>query len=155
MAKDFFTEETKSLKSLATQKKGAPNEHEEVPETKETQNPTGEEAPSGESPENPEEKSIEVKAPEGEEASSPESGDEKPTDNPENGISEDEVKALIAEAVEKVSKELSLAFEQKLASLSSENAELKALIAKVEGKNAQIEKDMLKIEVLRGSTRTQ
>lgn len=70
-------------------------------------------------------------------------------------MTEDEVKALIAEAVEKVSKELSLAFEQKLATLSSENAELKALLAKVEEKSAQIEKDVLKIEVPRGSTRTQ
>lgn len=70
-------------------------------------------------------------------------------------MSEDEVKALIAEAVEKVSKELSLAFEQKLTNLSSENAELKALISKVEEKSAQIEKDVLKIEVPRGSTRTQ
>lgn len=65
------------------------------------------------------------------------------------------MKALIAEAVETVSKELSLAFEQKLATLSSENEELKALIAKIEEKSAKIEKDVLKIEVPRGSTRSQ
>lgn len=176
VAKMFFTEETKALKSLSTQQKWAPNEwgdwdNQEEPNGVETEqkegeqptgespaevtpNPTGEEATTGESPETPEEKSIEGTAPEGEEASSPESGDEEPTDTP-TGVTEDEVKALIAEAVEKVSKELSLAFEQKLVTLSSENAELKAFIAKVEEKSAQIEKDVLKIEVPRGSTRTQ
>lgn len=158
VAKDFFIEETKALKSLATQKKWAPNEIEEEATGESpaeiTPTPTGEEVPTGESPETPEEKSIESTTPEDTEATPPESGSEEPTDTP-TGITEEEVKALIAEAVETVSKELSLAFEQKLATLSSENEELKALIAKIEEKSAKIEKDVLKIEVPRGSTRSQ
>ncbi len=116
VAKQFFVEETKTLKTLATQKKGAPNEYEEEPVEPSTEEPTetetkttSEEAPADETPaivESP------VDSPETETTTEPADdtaleeaktevvkGDEKPEETPINGITEEEAKTLIAEAV--------------------------------------------------------
>lgn len=182
VAKDFFIEETKALKSLATQKKGAPNEVEEKdgvgqeepqeaietkteevttetpPETKEEVTPpevnpntTEEEAKSVETTEtqevtpstaSEEEKSEDVKAV------------EEPTETPENGVTEEQVKALITESVNLAIKEISQAFEIKLSSIVKENEELKSALSDQEKKYAKLENEVLSIETVRPSSKS-
>jgi HK97 family phage prohead protease len=154
-AKDFFIEETKTLKSLA--RKGAPNEQEEekkstegeqTPEsTPETNpNPTGEEAPAGETP-----APVEGQAPEGGEAPTGESPVEQPEDTPKS-VTLEEVKALIDEAVTKALSEYSKTVEAQVKAVSDENVELKKQNEKLVEAITQVETDIKNIEVPRSAT---
>lgn len=155
-AKDFFIEETKTLKSLA--RKGAPNEHTEetksteggeTPESTEpttTPTPTGEEAPAGETP-----APVEGQAPEGGEAPAGESPAEKPEDTPKS-VTLEEVKALVDEAVEKAISEFSKTVEAQVKAVSDENVELKKQNEKLEETLTQVETDIKNIEIPRSAT---
>lgn len=178
VAKDFFIEETKALKSLATQKKGAPNENEEVPETEvkseevvtpevtpETQPETTEEVtPTEVNPNTTEEEAKSVENTETQEvtpstASEEEKSEdvkavEEPTETPENGVTEEQVKALITESVNLAIKEISQAFEIKLSSINKENEELKSALSDQEKKYAKLENEVLSIETVRPSSKS-
>jgi HK97 family phage prohead protease len=158
-AKDFFIEETKTLKSLA--RKGAPNEHIEKKEDApvdapaepsqeatptETPTPTGEEAPAGETP-----APVEGQAPEGGEAPAGESPVEKPEEAPKS-VTLEEVKALIDEAVGKAIVEFSKTVEAQVKTISDENVELKKQNEKLVETITQVETDIKNIEIPRSAT---
>ncbi len=153
-AKDFFIEETKTLKNLA--RKGAPNEHEvekkedapvDSPEAipNETPTPTGEEAPAGETP-----APVEGQAPEGGEAPAGESPAEKPEDTPKS-VTLEEVKALVDETVEKAIAEFSKTVEAQVKAVSDENVELKKQNEKLVETLTQVETDIKNIEIPRSA----
>lgn len=178
VAKDFFVEETKSLKAFAMQAKGAPNEIEEpkteevivenevkdeptevaVEEVKEaetpneTPNPTPEEVPAGETPVIAEEVTPPSDTTGEEGKSEVVKVDENPTEKSIDGISEEKAKDLIAEAVNLATKEISRAFEVKLSNIVKENGELKTALSEQEKKYAKLEKEVLNIETVRPSS---
>lgn len=165
VAKDFFVEETKSLKTMATQKKGAPNEHEEAPVVETTEvpaqtetNTTTVEVPAGETPAIVEETVvpetdttvIENDTTVEEAKTEVVKGDEKPEETPINGITEEEAKTLITEAVNAVTKALTEAFEAKLKTLVTDEIEtLKKSFEDQEKKHTKLEKEVLNIETVR------
>jgi len=172
VAKDFFIEETKALKAFATQKKWAPNEEEEVKTeevtteiTTETPPETTEEVtPPEVNPNTTEEEGKSVETTETQEATPSTASEEeksedvkaveKPTETPENGVTEEQVKALITESVNLAIKEISKAFEVKLSSITKENEELKSSLSDQEKKYAKLENEVLNIETVRPSTNT-
>lgn len=79
---------------------------------------------------------------------------EKPTETPENGVTEEQVKALITESVNLAIKEISKAFEVKLSSITKENEELKSSLSDQEKKYAKLENEVLNIETVRPSMNT-
>lgn len=164
VAKAFFAEETKRLKSL--NRKWAPNEygegdeeHKETPEGEVIENagtapevinptPTGEEAPAGESPA-PEE----GKAPEGWENTPGESPEEKPEDTPKNVTLED-VKAIIDTAMETAVKSLSEAFEAKMQKITEDTTSLVSKVSELQEKSTAMDKEIRSIEVGPGVTKS-
>lgn len=157
VAKDFFAEETKSLKTMATQKKGAPNEYEEAPVVETTEvpaqtetNTTTVEVPAGETPAIVEEVTPPSETTVEEAKTEVVKGDEKPEETPINGITEEEAKTLITEAVDAVTKALTEAFEAKLKTLVTDEIEtLKKSFEDQEKKHTKLEKVMLNIETVR------
>lgn len=77
-------------------------------------------------------------------------GDEKPAETPINGITEDEVKTLIAEAVDATTKTLTKAFEDTLKKLVTDEVEtIKKSLGEQERKYTKLEKEVLNIETVR------
>lgn len=175
VAKDFFINETKSLKALAMQMKGAPNEvtetvetTEEVtteanqeateavqtPETQIDPNTTTEEVKTSENLESNEEQTPEVTTAEEEGKSEDVKAVENPTETTPSGISEEKAKDLIKEELNLVVKELTIAFEEKLKTLAEENTKVSKALEESETKYAKLEKELLNIEVPKRTTDT-
>jgi len=165
VAKAFFAEETKRLKSL--NRKWAPNEygegeneeHKETPEGEVIENagtapevinptPTGEEVPAGETP-----APVEGQAPEGWEDTPGESPEEKPEDTPKSVTLED-VKAIIDTAIENAVKSLSEAFEAKMQKITDDNTSLVSKVSELQEKSTAMDKEIRSIEVGPGVTKS-
>lgn len=79
---------------------------------------------------------------------------ENPPETPINGVTEEKVKDLIAEAVNLATKEISRAFEIKLSAIDKENSELKSALVDQEKKYSKLEKEVLNIETAKPSSIT-
>lgn len=177
VAKDFFEQESKELKSFASimpAKKGAPNEYEEEkkedepatedvkeeekpnetptddPAKKEEETPTEEKPTEGEAKVEEEPPADGVKTeetPEGEAKTDVVEGDKKPEETPQ-GLSEEDVKAIVSKEVQAMIKTITDAFELKLKGATETIDTYNGLLDSLTEKHEVLEKAMLNIETV-------